>query len=133
LLAGNEPDAVRLRWELVGSGRVDAEEEKYLVIRMLAGLGRQFQLPHDYPLVKAVLGLSLPAQTIPDLVESLYSTDSAGIEACGDDQVVLSAFRKEIASKFDPLFLELKGVVHPSVLKAFMLYQLVQREPNGQR
>lgn len=133
LLAGNEPDAVRLRGELVASGRVDAEQEKYLDIRMLAGLGRQFQLAHDYPLVKSVLGLSLPAQTIADLVGALYSTYIADIEDYGDDEAVLSAFRKEIADNFGPLFLERKGIMHPGVLKAFMLYELVQPEPNRER
>ena len=97
LLAGNELDAVRLREELVGSGRVDAEQEKYLDIRMLAGLGHQFQLAHDYPLVKSVLGLSLPAQTIADLVGALYSTYIADMEDRGDDEAVLAVFRKEIA------------------------------------
>ncbi|MBX9602408.1 MAG: hypothetical protein K2X35_15470 [Bryobacteraceae bacterium] len=133
LLVGNETDAVRLREELVESGRLDAEQEKYLDIRMLAGLGRQFQLAHDYPLVKSVLGLSLPAQTIADLVGALYSTYIADLEEGGDDDAVLSTFRKEIANNFGPLFLERKGVMRPSVLKAFMLYELVQAEPNTER
>lgn len=133
LLAGNELDAVRLRDELVGSGRVDSEQEKYLDIRMLAGLGRQYQLAHDYPLVKSVLGLSLPAQTIADLVGSLYTAYIAEMEDSGDDEAVLSTFRMEIAGNFGPLFSERKGVMHPSVLKAFMLYELVQTEPNRDR
>lgn len=133
LLAGNELDAVRLRGELVGSGRVDAEQEKYLDIRMLAGLGRQFQLAHDYPLIKSVLGLSLPAQTIADLVGALYSTYIADMEDSGDDEAVLSVFRREIADNFSPLFFERKGLKHSSVLKAFMLYELVQAEPNRER
>lgn len=133
LLAGNEPDARRLREELVSSGRMDAEQQKYLDIRMLAGLGRQYQLAHDYPLVKSVLGLSLPAQTIADLVGALYSTYIAEIEDSDDDEAVLGAFRGEIADNFGPLFLERKGVRHPSVLKAFMLYELVQAEPNKGR
>lgn len=133
LLAGNEPDARRLREELVSSGRMDAEQQKYLDIRMLAGLGRQYQLAHDYPLVKSVLGLSLPAQTIADLVGALYSTYIAEIEDSDDDEAVLGAFRREIANNFGPLFLERKGVRHPSVLKAFMLYELVQAEPNRGR
>lgn len=133
LLAGNERDALRLRQELVGSGRVDAEQEKYLDIRMLAGLGRQFQLAHDYPLLKSVLGLSLPAQTIADLVGALYSTYISEIEGCGDDEAVLSTFRKEISNNFGQLFQERKGVVHPDVLKAFMLFELAQPEPNRDR
>jgi hypothetical protein len=133
LLAGNEPDARVLRDELVGSGRVDAEQQKYLDIRMLAGLGRQYQLAHDYPLVKSVLGLSLPAQTIADLVGALYATYITEIEDCGDDDAVLAAFRREIADNFGPLFLERKGVRHPSVLKAFLLFELTQAEPNRER
>lgn len=133
LLAGNEPDARCLREELVSSGRLDAEQQKYLDIRMLAGLGRQYQLAHDYPLVKSVLGLSLPAQTIVDLVAALYSTYVAEIECSGDDDAVLRTFRKEIADNFGMLFIERKGVRHPSVLKAFMLYELVQTEPNRER
>ncbi len=133
LLAGNESDAIRLRDELIGSGRVDAEQEKYLEIRMLAGLGRQFQLAHDYPLVKSVLGLSLPAQTIADIVGALYSTYIAEIENNGNDEALLTTFKNEISNNFGPLFLERKGVMHPSVLKAFMLYELVQAEPNRER
>ena len=133
LLAGNESDARRLREELVSSGRIDAEQQKYLDIRILAGLGRQYQLAHDYPLVKSVLGLSLPAQTIADLVAALYATFIAEIEGCGDDDAILGAFQREIADNFGPLFLERKGVMHPSVLKAFMLYELVQAEPNRER
>lgn len=133
LLAGNEPDALRLRDELIGSGRVDAEQEKYLEIRMLAGLGRQFQLAHDYPLLKSVLGLSLPAQTIADLVGALYSTYIADIEDSGNDESVLTVFKNEISTNFGPLFSERKGVKYSGVLKAFLLYELTQKEPNRER
>lgn len=133
LLAGNEMDARHLREELVSSGRIDAEQQKYLDIRMLAGLGRQYQLAHDYPLVKSVLGLSLPAQTIADVVGALYETYIAEIEDSGDDDAILSAFRREIGNNFGPLFLERKGVRQPGVLKAFILYELTQAEPNWER
>lgn len=133
LLAGNETDARRLRDELVSSGRMDAEQQKYLEIRMLAGLGHQYQLAHDYPLIKSLLGLSLPAQTIADLIGALYATYIAEIENSGDVDAILSVFRREIADNFGPLFIERKGVRHPSVLKAFMLYELAQAEPNRER
>lgn len=133
LLAGNEQDARRLREELVSSGRMDAEQQTYLDIRMLAGLGHQYQLAHDYPLVKSVLGLSLPAQTIADLIGALYAAYIAEIEDSGNDDAILGAFRRDIADNFGPLFLERKGVRHPSVLKSFMLYELVQAEPSRER
>lgn len=133
LLAGNESDARRLREELISSGRINSEQQKYLDIRMLAGLGRQYQLAHDYPLIKSVLGLSLPAQTIADLVGALYSVYIAELEDNGDDEALLDTFKKEISGRFSSLFLERKGIRHPSVLKAFMLFELVQAEPNRDR
>lgn len=133
LLAGNEADAQRLRHELVASGRIDVEQHKYLDIRMLAGLGRQHQLAHDYSLIKSVLGLSLPAQTITDLVEALYATYIAAIEDDPNVEAILTVFRNDIARHFGPLFKERKGVRQPNVLKAFLLYELVQDEPNMAR
>ncbi|MEB2621372.1 protein DpdD [Pseudomonas sp. YuFO8] len=133
LLAGNEADAQRLRHELVASGRIDVEQHKYLDIRMLAGLGRQHQLAHDYSLIKSVLGLSLPAQTITDLVEALYATYIAAIEDDPNVEAILTVFRNDIARHFGPLFKERKGVRQPNVLKAFLLHELVQDEPNMAR
>ncbi|MBU9187915.1 protein DpdD [Burkholderia gladioli] len=133
LLAGNEADAQRLRDELIASGRIDAEQGKYLEIRMLAGLGQQHQLAHDYSLIKAVLGLSLPAQTIADLVEALYATYIACIEDDPNVGTILTAFRNNIARHFGPLFQERKGIRQPNVLKAFLLYELAQDSPNVAR
>jgi hypothetical protein len=133
LLAGNEGDAQRLRDELIASGRIDAEQHKYLEIRTLAGLGRQHQLAHDYSLIKSVLGLSLPSQTITDLVEALYSTYIVAIEDYPNVDAILTVFRNEIARHFGPLFLERKGICQPNVLKAFLLYELVQDKPNVAR
>lgn len=133
LLAGNEADAHRLRDELIASGRIDAEQHKYVEIRTLAGLGRQHQLAHDYSLIKSVLGLSLPAQTITDLIEALYATYIAAIEDESNVDAILTVFRNDIARHFGPLFRERKGVRQPNVLKAFLLYELVQEEPNVAR
>ena len=132
LLAGNEADAIRLRGELISTGRLDAEQEKYLQIRMLAGLGRQFQLAHDYFLIKSVLGLALPNQTLVDIVEALYTTYITTLEN-GDDEIILETFKREIANNFGPLFLERKGVTNRYVLKAFLLFELIQTEPNSER
>lgn len=133
LLAGNEADAQSLRDELIASGRIDAEQHKYLEIRMLAGLGRQHQLAHDYSLIKSILGLSLPAQIIIDLVEALYATYIASIEDDPDVDAILTVFRNDISRHYGPLFRERKGIRQPNVLKAFLLYELVQDEPNVAR
>lgn len=133
LLAGNEADALQLRDELVASGRVDAEQHKYLEIRMLAGLGRQHQLARDSHLLKSVLGLALPAQIVADVVEALYVTFIAPVENNQDVETILTVFRNDIARQFGPLFKERKGIRQPNVLKAFLLYELAQEEPNVAR
>ncbi|CDO81990.1 protein DpdD [Pseudomonas aeruginosa] len=130
LLVGNEADAQYLCDELIASGRIDAEQHKYLEIRMLAGLGRQHQLAHNYSLIKSVLGLSLPAQTIADLVEALYATYITAIENEPNVDAILAVFRDDISRHFGSLFRERKGICQPNVLKAFLLYELIQDEPN---
>lgn len=133
LLAGNETGAQSLRDELIASGRVDAEQQKYLEIRMLSGLGRQQQLAHNYSLIKSILGLSLPAQIMTDLVEALYGAFIEKIEDNPDVDSILAVFEREISNPCGPLFRERKGVCQPNVLKAFLLYELVQKEPNVAR
>lgn len=130
LLAGNEACAQHLYDELIASGRIDAEQQKYLEIRMLAGLGRQHQLAHNYSLIKSVLGLSLPTQTLSDLIEALYATYITAIENEPNVDAILSVFRDDIARHFGSLFQERKGIRQPNVLKAFLLYELAQDEPN---
>ncbi len=130
LLVGNEVDAQSLREELVGTGRLNAEQQKYLEIRLLAGLGRQQQLAHDYTLIRSVLELSPPPQILADVVEALYATYITPIEANPVVETTIAAFHKHILQAFGPLFRERKGIRSPDVLKAFLLYELAQVQPD---
>jgi hypothetical protein len=130
LLVGNEAAARQLREELINTGRLNVEQHKYLEIRMLAGLGRQQQLAHDYTLIRSVLDLSPPPQTIVDVVEALYAVHIAPIVSEPNVADTVSAFRQHIAQPFGPLFRERKGIRHPDVLKAFLLYELAQAHPD---
>jgi hypothetical protein len=130
LLVGNEMDAQRLREELVGTGRLNAEQQKYLEIRLLAGLGRQQQLAHDYTLIRSILELSPPTQVLADIVEALYATYILPVELDPDFQTTTSAFRKHILQAFGPIFRERKGLRSLAVLKAFLLYELTQVQPD---
>jgi hypothetical protein len=130
LLVGNEVDAQSLREELVGTGRLNAEQQKYLEIRLLAGLGRQQQLAHDYTLIRSILELSPPTQVLADIVEALYATYISPVEADPDFQTTVAIFRKHILQAFGPLFRERKGLRSLEVLKAFLLYELAQVQPD---
>jgi hypothetical protein len=133
LLAGHEKDAASLHEEMIGTGRLNVEQQKYLEIRMLAGLGRQRQLAHDYSLIRSVLDLSLPPQTIADVVEALYAIYIRPIEHNSDIGGTIASFREQIEKPFGPLFKERKGIRRPDVLKAFLLYELAQTQPNTTR
>jgi hypothetical protein len=132
LLAGNESAATLLLEEMCASGRVSAEQRKFLEIRLLAGLGRQTDLAHDSSLLKAVMDLSLPPQTIADVIEALYGTFVAGVEHAPAREVA-AAFQRHIGQHFGALFKERKGVRQPAVLKAFFLYEATRGAPDTAR
>jgi hypothetical protein len=130
LLVGNEVDAQQLREELVGTGRLNAEQQKYLEIRLLAGLGLQQQLAQDYSLIRSVLDLSPPSQVLADIIKALYVTYISPVERDPDFQATISVFRMQILQGFGPLFRERKGIRSLEVLKAFLLYELAQVHPD---
>ena len=132
LLAGNEGAASRLLEEMCSSGRVSAEQRKFLEIRLLAGLGKQAGLAHDSSLLKAVMDLSLPPQTIADVIEALYDTFVANVESAPAHDVA-AVFRHHIGLHFGALFKERKGVRQPAVLKAFFLYEATREIPDATR
>lgn len=133
LLAGNEQSATRLLEALCATGRVNAEQRKFLEIRFLAGLGRYEELARSRALIKSVMDISLPPQTIIDLVDALYRTYIAHLESSADASVVAGAFKQHIGQQFAALFKERKGIRHSNVLKSFLLYELTQEAPDSHR
>ncbi|REE06564.1 hypothetical protein B0G71_8244 [Paraburkholderia sp. BL27I4N3] len=132
LLAGNEATATVLLEAMCATGRVNAEQRQFLEIRLLSGLGRHEEIARNYALLRAIAELALPPQTIVDIVDALYRTHITDIE---DDEptLVVSAFKKSIADAFGALFRERKGIRHPDVLKAFLLFELCSTKPNTAR
>lgn len=133
LLAGNGAQAAHLLDAMIGTGRVDAAQRQFLEIRRLAGLGRGVDIARNFPLLRSILDLSLPPQTLTDVVDALYVTHLADIEHTTDPISIIASFKSEIRKPFGPLFRERKGVRHPSVLKAFLLYELSHAKPNPNR
>ncbi len=134
LLAGNASRAQVLLDELKASGRVDAGQQKCLEVRLLAGLGRQEELARNQPLISSVADLALPVQTLVDVIDALYETYIRPIETNADVGEVFSAFRQHIFRPFgSSLFRDRKGIRIPTVLRAFLLFELVQSEPSKKR
>jgi hypothetical protein len=130
LVADNADGAQKLLEELLATGRVNAEQRKCLEIRLLAGLGRSEALARNPALIASVSDVSLPAQTLVDVVAALYETFIAPIESASDFQTVIETFKRHIFKPFGGLFRERKGIRHPKVLRAFLLSELVSKEPN---
>ena len=134
LLAGNAISAQILLDELKATGRIDAGQQKCLEVRLLAGLGRHEELARNQPLISSVVDLALPTQTLVDLIDALYETYMRPVETRSDSGEIFAAFRQHISRPFgSSLFRERKGIRHPTVLRAFLLFELVQSEPNVTR
>jgi hypothetical protein len=130
LLVGNEESATRFLAELVQSGRIGAEQRKCLEIRLLAGLGRWEELARNHALIASVMDLSLPPQTIADVVEALYASYVKPLEEDPDPRGLIASFKQNVATRYGPLFQERKGVRRPTVLRSFLLFELTQGELN---
>ncbi len=133
LLAGNAQSAQAFLEELEATGRINGEQRKCLEIRLLAGLGRQEALAKSPALIGGVSDIQLPAQTLVDIVVALYETFIVPIEAFSALPTLIETFRRHIFQPFGGLFRERKGVRHPQVLRAFLLSELVAKEPNSVR
>lgn len=132
LIAGNAGRATELLEELCETGRINAELRKFLEIRFLSGLGRQDELANNQALITSVMDLSLPPQTIADIVEALYERHIQPIET-SDPASIRDVFNKCIAKRFGAVFKERKGIRVPKVLRSFLLYESVQSEYNSSR
>ena len=134
LLAGNGSRAQVLLDELKASGRVDAGQQKCLEVRLLAGLGRQEELARNQSLISSVADLALPTQTLVDVIDALYETYIRPIETNPDLGEVFAAFKQHIFRPFGySLFRDRKGIRLPTVLRSFLLFELVQSEPTKKR
>jgi hypothetical protein len=134
LLAGNGSRAQVLLAELKASGRIDAGQQKCLEVRLLAGLGRQEELARNQPLISSVADLALPTQTLVDVIDALYETYIRPIEMNVDFGEVFATFKQHIFRPFGySLFRDRKGIRLPTVLRSFLLFELVHSEPSTKR
>jgi hypothetical protein len=134
LLAGNARNAQSLLDELKSSGRIDAGQQKCLEIRMLAGLGWQKELARNQLLISSVVDLVLPAQILVDVIDALYEIYIRPIETSHDLNEIFAVFKQHIFRPFGySLFRDRKGISIPTVLRSFLLFELIQSEPNTKR
>jgi hypothetical protein len=124
LLAGNAEGAQEFLREIALTGRLAADQRRCFEIRLLAGLGDFERLARDHALLAAVIDLPIPAQTLVDIISSLYKTHVAPLVGAEASYAEISAvFKDRVSSRYGPLFRERKGIRHPDVLHSFLLYE----------
>jgi hypothetical protein len=133
LIVGDAAGAQRFLDEMVDSGRIGADQQRFLRVRLLAGLGRTEEIAHDRGLIESIMNLALPPQTIVDVVEALYGSYIASHEHELELPALVKQFGNRIARPYGALFRERRGIRLPRTLRAFFLYEASQDQPNDAR
>ncbi|MGE8165961.1 protein DpdD [Paraburkholderia sp. NPDC080076] len=130
IAAGDERQAYRLLEELKGTGRLNAQNERFLEIHLLAGLGRWSPMVAGETKLLALRDLNLPRQTLGEAVEALYVHFLARHENDADLAAATATFNEYVRPRFAWLFRARKSITRPAVLKAFALNELSRERPD---
>lgn len=130
LLAGDEAQAEAMIAEFKQTGRLNEENLRFLQVRLSAGMGLWPQIARDHWLIKTLADLALPPQILADLVEALYRTYVEEAEAAGDGNGMREAFAQHVATPYPKLFASRRGIRAPRVVKAFVLYEQLHKNPD---
>jgi len=128
LLARNEPGALAAMTTLRERFGVSAENRRFLEIRLEAAFER-WDAIIAYPLLQQLLHLQLPPETYGDVMEALYRVHVQPYEAVTTLDPLLEQFKETIAGPAQTLFSTRRTSRRPAVLKAFVLHELLQPEP----
>lgn len=128
LLARNESGALSAMSELRERFGVSAENRQFLEIRLNAAFERWDAIA-EHPLLSQLLQLHLPAETYGDVIEGLYRSRVQVYESAVTLEPLLQQFTQTIAEPAQPLFSTRRTSRRPAVLKAFLLHELIQQQP----
>lgn len=128
LLARNEPGARAAMASLRERFGVSAENRRFLEIRLDAAFERWDAIV-EHPLLPQLLHLQLPPETYGDVMEALYRVHVQPYEAVTTLEPLIEQFKETVADPAQPLFSTRRTSRRPAVLKAFVLHELLQPEP----
>lgn len=128
LLARNEPGARAAMDTLRERFGVSAENRRFLEIRLDAAFERWDSIV-AHPLLPQLLHVHLPPETYGDVMEALYRVHVQPYEAVTSLDPLLEQFRETVAGPAQPLFSTRRTSRRPEVLKAFLLHELLQPQP----
>ena len=128
IAAGDETEARRLSERIREIGRLDAENQLYLTVRVQAGLGQWREIAENGELLNQLTGLRLPPRVLADVHEALYWLYIEPSEDTRSPELALQAFRAAGLQRRSTLFSSRRGLRSPRVLKAFFLYAMVRED-----
>jgi len=128
LLARDEAGALAALAALRERFGVSAENRQFLEIRLQVAFER-WDLVAANPLLPQLIRLQLPPETYGDVMEALYRARVHAVEGGGDLDALLERFQEEIVEQAQVLFTTRRTSRRPAVLKAFLLYELLQEKP----
>jgi hypothetical protein len=130
LLARDETGARSALAHLRERFGISAENRHFLEIRLDAAFERWDAIV-AHPLLAQILNLRLPPETYGDVMEALYRVHVQHYEAKSVLAPLLEQFRDKVVGPAHPLFSTRRTSLRPAVLKAFLLYELLQSEPQS--
>jgi hypothetical protein len=128
LLARNEAGALAAMAALRERFGVSAENRQFLEIRLNAAFER-WDVIAEHPLLAQLIHLQLPPETYGDVMEALYRSQVQAYESANTLEPLLLQFSQAVAGPAQPLFSTRRTSRRPAVLKAFVLNELIQPEP----
>lgn len=131
LAARNEPGARSCLVALRERFGLSAENRLFLEIRLNAALGKWDEIA-SHRLLPTIVHLRLPAETYGDVMEALYESEVAAFERAPRVEELLDRFRETLAETAKPMFRTRRTSKRLAVLKAFVLFELIQAEPGVQ-
>ncbi len=128
LLARNEPGARAAMASLRERYGISAENRRFLEIRLDAAFER-WEAIAEHPLLLQLIRLQLPPETYGDVMEALYRVHVQPYEAATTLDPLLMQFKEAIAGPAQALFRTRRTSRRPAVLKAFVIHELLQPQP----
>ncbi len=113
------------------TGRLTAENLRFVEIRMLAGLGKWDQLYAERD-IRDLCELRLPPETYADLVEAVYRHYIAEHERAGDAESAIGIVQTGAFRVFAALFRTRRPGSRPAILKSFLLWELASELPSAE-
>ena len=119
--------------ELVSSELISEQNQKFLTIRMYAGLGDWGKIVNNKFLIQEIVSSKLPVQVREDLLNAHYHFYLKKEELTESTDKLVECFVKNILEPYPKLFVSRVNLQSTAIVKQFLLRESELPEPNLQK